>query len=81
MVGAGEAAGSLRHDSARRAFEGMDAVRKEHAFDRTAGWLLSNRFLWIGIALGVLTLTHLRFRLAHHTRRGFQPARELLGAV
>ena len=31
------------------------------------GSLLSNRFLWIGIALGVLTLTHLRFRLAHHT--------------
>ncbi|MPY88586.1 MAG: ABC transporter permease [Luteitalea sp.] len=31
------------------------------------GSLLSNRFLWIGIALGVLALTHLRFRLAHHT--------------
>jgi ABC-2 type transport system permease protein len=30
------------------------------------GGLLANRFLWIGIALGVLTLTHLRFRLAHH---------------
>ena len=31
------------------------------------GSLLSNRFLWIGIALGVLALTHFRFRLAHHT--------------
>jgi ABC-2 type transport system permease protein len=31
------------------------------------GGLLSNRFLWIGIALGVLTLTHFRFRFAHHT--------------
>ena len=31
------------------------------------GSLLSNRFLWIGIALGVLALTHLRFRQAHHT--------------
>jgi ABC-2 type transport system permease protein len=31
------------------------------------GSLLSNRFLWFGIALGVLTLTHLRFRMAHHT--------------
>ena len=31
------------------------------------GPLLSNRFLWIGIALGVLTITHLRFRVAHHT--------------
>ena len=31
------------------------------------GSLLSNRLLWFGIALGVLTLTHLRFRMAHHT--------------
>jgi ABC-2 type transport system permease protein len=31
------------------------------------GSLLSNRLLWIGIAMGVLTLTHLRFRFAHHT--------------
>src|SRR5688572_22080374 len=31
------------------------------------GGLLSNRFLWMGIALGVLTLTHVRFRFAHHT--------------
>ena len=33
--------------------------------------LLSNRFLWIGIALGVLALTHVRFRLAHHTAGGW----------
>jgi ABC-2 type transport system permease protein len=31
------------------------------------GSLLWNRLLWVGIALGVLTLTHLRFRMAHHT--------------
>jgi ABC-2 type transport system permease protein len=31
------------------------------------GSLLSNRVLWIGIALGLLALTHLRFRLAHYT--------------
>jgi ABC-2 type transport system permease protein len=35
------------------------------------GSLLSNRFLWIGVALGVLTLTHLRFRMAHHTARSW----------
>ena len=34
------------------------------------GSLLLNRFLWIGIALGVLTLAHHRFRLAHHTSGG-----------
>ena len=43
------------------------------------GGLLANRFLWIGIALGVLTLTQLRFRLAHHTSgAGFQPERGFL---
>jgi ABC-type transport system involved in multi-copper enzyme maturation permease subunit len=31
------------------------------------GSLLSNRVLWMGIAVGVLMLTHLRFRFAHHT--------------
>jgi ABC-2 type transport system permease protein len=30
------------------------------------GSFLSNRVLWIGIALGVLTLTHRQFRFAHH---------------
>jgi ABC-type transport system involved in multi-copper enzyme maturation permease subunit len=35
------------------------------------GSLLLNRSLWIGIALGVLTLTHLRFRLAHHLAGGW----------
>jgi ABC-2 type transport system permease protein len=31
------------------------------------GTLLANRVLWIAIALGVLALTHYRFRFAHHT--------------
>ena len=31
------------------------------------GALLANRLLWIGIALGVLALTYLRFRFAHRT--------------
>jgi ABC-type transport system involved in multi-copper enzyme maturation permease subunit len=44
------------------------------------GGLLANRFLWIGIALGVLTLTHLRFRLAHHTAGGSPGKREELVA-
>ena len=35
------------------------------------GSLLSNRVLWIGIALGVLAFTHLRFRLAHHAPGGW----------
>lgn len=30
------------------------------------GSLLSNRFLWVVISLGALTITHLRFHLAHH---------------
>jgi ABC-type transport system involved in multi-copper enzyme maturation permease subunit len=36
------------------------------------GSLLANRFLWIGTALAVLTLTHLRFRMAHHTARAWR---------
>ena len=35
------------------------------------GSLLANRFLWFCIALGVLTLTHLRFRMAHDTGRAW----------
>ena len=31
------------------------------------GTVLSNRLLWIGIALGALALTYLRFRFAHRT--------------
>ncbi len=31
------------------------------------GALLWNRLLWIGVAAGVLALTHVRFRFAHHT--------------
>jgi ABC-type transport system involved in multi-copper enzyme maturation permease subunit len=34
------------------------------------GAFLWNRVLWIGIALGILTLTHVRFRLAHPTTGG-----------
>ncbi|HEX2092568.1 MAG TPA: hypothetical protein VHG28_09215, partial [Longimicrobiaceae bacterium] len=33
------------------------------------GSLLVNRLLWLGIAVGALALTHLRFRFAHHTPR------------
>ena len=29
--------------------------------------MLANRLLWIGIALGVLAFTHVRFRFAHPT--------------
>jgi hypothetical protein len=29
------------------------------------GWMLANRALWLGIALGILAFTHRRFRLAH----------------
>lgn len=38
------------------------------------GSLLLNRVHWIGIALGVLALTHLRFRLAHHTAGAWRSA-------
>ena len=31
------------------------------------GWLLANRLLWVCMAVGVLALTRLRFRFAHHT--------------
>ncbi len=31
----------------------------------TQTWMLSNRLAWIGVALGVLALTHLRFRFTH----------------
>lgn len=31
----------------------------------TQTWMLSNRLAWIGIALGVLAFTYLRFRFAH----------------
>jgi ABC-2 type transport system permease protein len=34
------------------------------------GSLLANRLLWIGVALAVLALTHLRFRFAHHAAGG-----------
>ncbi len=36
-----------------------------------AGWLLANRMIWLTSALIVLTLTHLRFRFAHHTPRAW----------
>ncbi len=35
------------------------------------GSLLWNRLVWLGVAVGVLALTHLRFRFAHHTARGW----------
>jgi ABC-2 type transport system permease protein len=31
----------------------------------TQTWMLSNRLAWIGVALGVLAITYLRFRFAH----------------
>jgi ABC-2 type transport system permease protein len=40
------------------------------------GLLLSNRLLWIAFALGVLALTHLRFRFAHLAEGGRRSNRE-----
>ncbi|MBI4904048.1 MAG: ABC transporter permease [Acidobacteria bacterium] len=46
---------------------GWTPVEKSTRLIGLQGSLLSNRILWIGIALGVLALTQLRFRMAHHT--------------
>ena len=40
------------------------------------GSLLWNRFVWLGVAVCVLALTHMRFRFAHHTARGWWGRRE-----
>lgn len=40
------------------------------------GLLLANRLLWIALALGVLALTHLRFRFAHFAEGGRKSRRE-----
>jgi ABC-2 type transport system permease protein len=45
------------------------------------GSLLSNRVLWIAIALAVLALTHLRFRFAHHNARTFRYGLSRRGAA
>ncbi|HEX8671855.1 MAG TPA: hypothetical protein VF710_08210, partial [Longimicrobium sp.] len=57
------------------------AAQKNALLIPMEGSLLVNRLLWMGIALGVLALTHLRFCFAHHApgggwsaRRGAQPA-------
>ena len=39
------------------------------------GSLVWNRLLWIGIAVAVLALTHVRFRLAHHAAGSWQRRR------
>ena len=47
--------------------EGWTPVEKNTRLVGFEGWLLANRLLWIGIALGTLAFTHFRFHFSHHT--------------
>ncbi|HEX7120488.1 MAG TPA: ABC transporter permease subunit [Longimicrobiales bacterium] len=44
---------------------GLPPIERNTALIGLDGSLLLNRVLWLGIALGVLAFTHLRFRFAH----------------